>query len=40
VGAGIAYPLLRLARTIPMPVLLVGAGLFFAGSKTGQSAVQ
>ena len=23
-----------------MPVLLVGAGLFFAGSKTGQSAVQ
>jgi hypothetical protein len=40
VGAGIAYPLLRLARAIPMPVLLVGAGLFFAGSKTGQSAVQ
>jgi ElaB/YqjD/DUF883 family membrane-anchored ribosome-binding protein len=40
VGAGIAYPLLRLARTIPMPLLLVGAGLFFAGSKTGQSAVQ
>jgi cell division septum initiation protein DivIVA len=40
VGAGIAYPLLRLARAIPMPVLLVGAGLFFAGSKTGQSAEQ
>ena len=40
VGAGIAYPLLRLVRSIPMPVLLVGAGLFFAGSKTGQSAVQ
>jgi hypothetical protein len=40
VGAGIAYPLLRLARAIPMPVLLVGAGLFFAGSKTGQSAIQ
>src|ERR1700722_3159582 len=40
VGAGIAYPLLKLARAIPMPVLLVGAGLFFAGSKTGQSAVQ
>src|SRR5882762_5345517 len=40
VGASIAYPLLRLARAIPMPVLLVGAGLFFAGSKTGQGAVQ
>jgi hypothetical protein len=40
VGAGIAYPLLRLARAIPMPVLLMGAGLFFAGSKTGQKAVQ
>ena len=40
VGAGIAYPLLRLARAIPVPVLLVGAGLFFAGSKTGQSAAQ
>jgi hypothetical protein len=40
VGASIAYPLLRLARAIPMPVLLVGAGLFFAGSKTGQNAVQ
>jgi hypothetical protein len=40
VGAGIAYPLLRLARAIPMPVLLIGAGLFFAGSKTGQSAIQ
>jgi ElaB/YqjD/DUF883 family membrane-anchored ribosome-binding protein len=40
VGAGIAYPLLRLARAVPMPVLLVGAGLFFAGSKTGQSTVR
>src|SRR5260370_13203757 len=40
VGASVAYPLLRLARAIPMPVLLVGAGMFFAGSKTGQGAVQ
>ena len=40
VGASLAYPLLRLARTIPLPVLMVGAGLFFAGSKTGQSATQ
>jgi hypothetical protein len=40
VGASVAYPLLRLARTIPLPVLMMGAGLFFAGSKTGQAASQ
>src|SRR5260370_5084002 len=37
-GASVAYPLLRLARTIPLPVLMVGAGLFFGGSKTRQTA--
>jgi hypothetical protein len=40
VGASVAYPLLRLARAIPLPVLMVGAGVFFASSKTGQSATQ
>src|ERR1700710_2994371 len=40
VGASVAYPLLRLARAIPMLILMVGAGLFFAGSKTGQAATQ
>lgn len=40
VGASLAYPLLRLARSIPVPILMVGAGLFFAGSKTGQSITQ
>src|SRR5450631_528248 len=40
VGASVAYPLLRLARAIPLPVLMVGAGLFFAGSKTGEAASQ
>jgi hypothetical protein len=40
VGASIAYPLLRLARAIPLPVLMAGAGVFFAASKTGQSATQ
>jgi hypothetical protein len=40
VGATVAYPLLRLARAIPLPVLMVGAGLFFAGSKTGQATSQ
>jgi hypothetical protein len=40
VGASIAYPLLRLARTIPVPILMVGAGLFFASSKTGRAVTQ
>lgn len=40
VGASVAYPLLRLARAIPMPVLMVGAGLFLAGSKSGQAVTQ
>jgi hypothetical protein len=40
VGASLAYPLLRLARAIPLPVLMVGAGLFFTGSKTGRAATQ
>src|SRR6267378_5519983 len=40
VGASVAYPLLRLARAIPLPILMVGAGLFLAGSKTGQAATR
>jgi hypothetical protein len=40
VGGSIAYPLLRLARSIPVPILMVGAGLFLAGSKTGQAVTQ
>jgi ElaB/YqjD/DUF883 family membrane-anchored ribosome-binding protein len=40
VGASLAYPLMRLARTIPLPVLMIGAGLFFAGSKTGRDLTQ
>lgn len=40
VGATLAYPLLRLVRSIPAPVLMVGAGLFLAGSKTGQAFTQ
>jgi hypothetical protein len=40
VGATVAYPLLRMARTIPAPVLMLGAGLFLAGSKTGRAATQ
>ena len=40
VGASVAYPLLRLARAIPVPILMVGAGVFLASSKTGQAATQ
>lgn len=40
VGASLAYPLFRLVKSIPLPVLMVGAGLFLAGSKTGQSITQ
>lgn len=36
VGVGIAFPLLRLIRAIPVPVLMVGAGLYLAGTKKGQ----
>jgi len=40
VGATVGYPLLRLARSIPAPVLMIGAGLFLAGTKTGRDATQ
>jgi hypothetical protein len=40
VGATLAYPMLRLVRAIPVPVLMVGAGLYLAGSKTGQALTQ
>src|SRR3982074_2089197 len=40
VCAGTAVRLLRVARAIPVPILMIGAGLFFAGSKTGQSLSQ
>jgi hypothetical protein len=40
IGVSIGYPLLRMARAVPLPVLMIGAGLFFAGSRTGQAASQ
>jgi hypothetical protein len=36
----LGYPLLRMARAIPVPILMVGAGLFLAGSKTARAATQ
>ncbi len=40
VGLSVAYPLLRIARTVPLPIWMVGAGLYLAGSKSGQAAAQ
>jgi hypothetical protein len=37
IGAGLAYPLLGIARSIPAPVLMIGAGLFLLGSSSGQN---
>lgn len=36
IGASVAYPTFRLARAIPLPILMIGAGLFLTGSKTGR----
>ncbi len=40
VGASVAYPLLRIARAIPLPLIMLGAGFFFAGTNAGRSATQ
>jgi hypothetical protein len=40
IGAGLAYALLGVARSIPAPVLMVGAGLFLLGTKSGQNLTQ
>jgi hypothetical protein len=40
VGASVAYPVLRIARAIPLPLLMLGAGVFLAGSKTGKAYTQ
>jgi hypothetical protein len=40
VGASVAFPLLRMARAIPLPLLMLGAGAFLASSKTGKAVTQ
>ena len=40
VGASFAYPLFRLVRAIPAPILMVGAGLYLAGSARGKQVTQ
>lgn len=36
VGALVGWPAMKMVRAIPAPILLIGAGLFLTGSKTGQ----
>jgi hypothetical protein len=40
IGVGLAYPLLRMVRSIPAPVLMVGAGLFLMGTASGKNATE
>lgn len=39
IGAAVAYPLVRIVRSIPIPILMVGAGLYLTGQR-GQSLTQ
>ena len=36
IGIGVGYPLLKVARSIPAPILMVGAGLYLLGTGSGQ----
>jgi hypothetical protein len=40
VGATLAYPLWKVVRAIPTPVLMIGAGLYLAGTKSGTQLTQ
>ncbi|UYO50217.1 hypothetical protein KQX64_06455 [Rhodopseudomonas palustris] len=40
VGATLAYPLWKVARAIPAPVLMIGAGLYLAGTRSGTELTQ
>jgi hypothetical protein len=40
IGVGVGYPLLKIARSIPAPILMVGAGLYLLGSSSGQKLTE
>src|SRR3954466_3577105 len=40
IGVSVGYPLLRMVRAIPLPIIMVGAGVYLAGSKTAKAATQ
>jgi hypothetical protein len=37
IGVGLSYPFMRMVRSIPAPVLMVGAGLFLMGTTSGKN---
>jgi ElaB/YqjD/DUF883 family membrane-anchored ribosome-binding protein len=36
IGVGVAYPLLKIARAVPLPLVVIGAGYFLAGTERGR----
>lgn len=40
VGGILAYPLLRVMRSVPVPILMIGAGLYLTGSRDGGTATE
>ena len=40
IGVGLAYPLIGIVRSIPAPILMIGAGLFLMGTTSGKNAAQ
>ena len=40
IGVGVGYPLFKIARSIPAPILMVGAGLYLLGSSSGQKLTE
>jgi hypothetical protein len=40
IGGALAYPVLRLVRAVPLPILMIGAGFYLAGSKGGKTLTE
>jgi hypothetical protein len=40
IGGALAYPALRLVRAVPLPLLMIGAGFYLAGSKNEKTLTE
>jgi hypothetical protein len=40
IGSALAYPVLRLVRMVPLPILMIGAGFYLAASKGGKTVTE
>jgi hypothetical protein len=40
IGGALAYPVLRLVRAVPLPILMIGAGFYLAGSRGGKTLTE